>query len=76
VYESTGKGAVSPDNGYAHGKKMADVNVAQWREDMYTTLQPWELYEDPDLPHWWLNKVLGPKPVAWYHAHLALPEHG
>jgi hypothetical protein len=59
VYESTGRGHVCACNGYAHGKKMMDVNLAQWREDMWKTLWPWELYEDPHLPDWWLDKVLG-----------------
>ncbi len=59
VYESTGQGVVKPDNGYANGKKWMDVAVAQWKEDLWRTLWPWELYEDPDLPDWWLDKVLG-----------------
>ena len=61
VYESTGQGVVKPDNGYANGKKWMDVAVAQWKEDLWRTLWPWELYDDPDLPDWWLDKVLGLK---------------
>ena len=65
-FESMGKGSISPDNGFAVGKKWMDVAVAQWREDMWRTLWPWELYEDPDLlvPDWWLDKVLGPAAKA------------
>jgi hypothetical protein len=57
-YESNGVGKVSPQNGYGQGKKWMDVAVAQWREDLWRTLFPWELYEDPNLPDWWLDKVL------------------
>ncbi len=59
IYESTGKGFVCSCNGYANGKKWMDVAVAQWREDLWVTIFPWELYADPDLPDWWLDKVLG-----------------
>jgi hypothetical protein len=61
TYESTGRGQVKPDNGFANGKKWMDVAVAQWREDFGNTLWVFELYEDPDLPDWWLDKVLGTK---------------
>jgi len=59
VYESLGKGSIEANNGFALGKKMIDVALAQWKEDMYITLFPFELYEDPNLPDWWLDKVLG-----------------
>jgi hypothetical protein len=59
IYESTGKGRVLANNGFANGKKWMDVAVAQWREDMWTILHPTELYDDPNLPHWWLDKVFG-----------------
>lgn len=58
-YASQGIGTVKPDNGYAVGKKMMDVTITMWREDMWITLFPWELYEDGNYPHWWLDKVLG-----------------
>lgn len=48
---------IQPNNGYAHGKKMLSITVAMWKEDLYITLWPWELYEDPNLPDWWLNSV-------------------
>ena len=32
--ESTGRGDVSPDNGYAIGKSWLDVQLAMWREDI------------------------------------------
>ncbi len=63
IYESTGQGKVRSDNGYANGKKWMDVAVAQWREDLWRTLMPWELYLDPNLPDWWLDKVLGLREV-------------
>ena len=58
-YESIGRGFgdIKPDNGYAHGKKILSITVAMWKEDLYITLWPWELYEDPSLPHWWLDSV-------------------
>jgi hypothetical protein len=62
--ETFGTGVVAQNNGYAHGKKWMGVAVAQWREDMYRSLWPVELYSDPDLPDWWLDKVL-PEFVRW-----------
>jgi hypothetical protein len=55
--ESCGIGTISPDNGFYHGKKWMNVTIAMWREDMCITLWPHELYDDPDLPHWWLDKM-------------------
>lgn len=62
-YESTGKGSVNPKNGFAHGKKIMDITVANWKEDMFVTLFPNELYEDDRIPNWWLDKVL--KEFQW-----------
>lgn len=59
LHESRGQGTISPTNGYHHGKKWMDVAVAQWREDLGRTLFRFELYEDENLPRWWLDKVLG-----------------
>lgn len=59
LYESEGGQRPAADNGYAQGKKMMGVTVSMWREDLWVTLHPQELYEDPDLPGWWLDKVLG-----------------
>ena len=59
LYESTGQGSIDPLNGFAVGKRYMDVAVAQWLEDMWVTLWPWELYWDDDLPNWWLDRVLG-----------------
>lgn len=56
--ETFGRGKVAPDNGFAVGKKWMDVTLAQWREDMWRTLWPWELYADAAFPHWWLDRVL------------------
>lgn len=57
--ESQGRGTVKENNGYAHGKKWLNVTVAMWLEDIEKgNLFKNELYEDPDLPHWWLDMVL------------------
>lgn len=46
-------------NGFYHGMKWAEVNVAMWKEDMAKgELGRAELYADPNLPGWWLDKVL------------------
>lgn len=68
--ETFGKGAVAVSNGYAQGKRLVDITVAMWMEDLYPTatlpplLFPWELYEDPGLPNWWLDKVI-PADRTW-----------
>jgi len=57
--ESFGKGTCKPNNGYDVGKKWLNVNVSMWKEDLERGyLFKWELYEDPKLPDWWLDKVL------------------
>lgn len=57
IFESTGRGSVDTNNGYAQGKRLADITVAMWIEDLYPqgterppTIFPWELYEDPNYP--------------------------
>jgi hypothetical protein len=46
-------------NGYFIGKQWAGVTVAMWKEDIEKgELTVRELYEDPRLPHWWLDRVL------------------
>ncbi len=69
LFESTGQGSIKPNNGYAVGKKLMDVAVAMWKEDMYRTLMPYELYDDPDLPDWWLDKVLGSKIINYMRSY-------
>lgn len=59
IFESTGKGEIKPDNGFSNGKKWMDVAIAQWKEDLWVTLHPIDLYDDPDLPHWWIDKIFG-----------------
>ena len=57
-YESYG-GTCSNKNGFAHGKRMLNLNVSMWREDIEAgNLFKFELYEDPKFPHWWLDNVL------------------
>lgn len=51
---------LSPNNGYAVGKRYLNLNVTMWREDLRRGwLFKHELYSDPELPHWWLDSVLG-----------------
>lgn len=58
-YESSGVGTISPMNGYANAKKWMDVTISMWREDITKGLLfVWELYADPALPDWWLDKIL------------------
>ena len=59
--ESKGVGKIDPRNGFAHGKKIMSITIEMWKEDMWITLFPWELFEDPNLPDWWLLKVLSKK---------------
>lgn len=58
-HESYGT-VLSPNNGFAVGKRYLNLNVTMWREDIRRGwLFKHELYEDPELPHWWLDSVLG-----------------
>lgn len=59
--ESRGLGTVKPNNGYTIGNKWINVVVEMWLEDMFITLLPHELYNDPNLPNWWLDKVISSK---------------
>ena len=46
-------------NGYAYGKKMMDITISMWREDIpQGLLYKSELYSDGNFSHWWLKKVL------------------
>ncbi len=50
---------VSPTNGFFVGKKMLNVTVKMWTEDLKSgILFKKELYEDGTFPHWWLDSVL------------------
>lgn len=58
VSESIG-GQCSDINGYYQGKRLANITVQMWRDDIkkgYLCIE--ELYEDPNYPSWWLDKVL------------------
>ena len=49
----------SYDNGFYIGKKYLNLTVAMWKEDISKGyLFKNELYEDYNLPDWWLDKVL------------------
>lgn len=50
---------LSQNNGFAVGKQYLNLQVTMWREDLRRGwLFKHELYEDPNLPHWWLDSVL------------------
>lgn len=46
-------------NGYAVGKRNMDITIKMWMEDLkrWGTLFLIQLYEDPEFPHWWLDKI-------------------
>ena len=57
-YESYGGKPCSSKNGFMHGKKMLNLNVEMWREDIKAgNLFKFELYEDSMFPHWWLDSI-------------------
>jgi hypothetical protein len=59
ISESYGDVDCKDNNGFYIGKKMLNVTVAMWKEDITKgLLLKYELYDDPNLPDWWLNKVL------------------
>lgn len=57
--ETHGEPITNKLNGFAVGKKMLNVTVGMWKEDLRKgTLFKSELYEDPNFSKWWLDKVL------------------
>jgi hypothetical protein len=59
VHESTGRGTVSERNGFAYGKRSADITISAWREDIAAgLLAAEELHADPRICNKWLDKVL------------------
>ena len=71
LYESTGKPKIiysqkrenGLHNGYAVGKHWMDVTIAMWLEDIDSSEEMkfvvlFELFSDPNLPTWFLKKVL------------------
>lgn len=70
-FESTGKGNLESSifsnkvNGYYYGKKMLNITVAMWKEDITKGLLfIVELYQDKKFPHWWLNRIFNRKKEA------------
>ena len=50
---------VSSDNGYYIGKRYLNLQVTMWKEDISKgLLRKFELYEDGNYPHWWLDRVI------------------
>ena len=63
TFETYGIGNPDTTNGYFLGKKWMGVTIGMWLEDLpegYVLSQHFknQLYDDPDLPNWWLDKVL------------------
>ena len=66
LYETYGEGNIDNTNGYYLGQKWMGVAITMWREDIQKgLLAKIELYNDPNLPDWWLDKVLAGVPVMW-----------
>jgi len=57
-YETHGAKKVKSNNGFAYGKMMMDISITMWKEDLNHTLWLEELYEDPNLPDWWIQKIM------------------
>lgn len=80
-YESKGIGKIGIGvfvdktiNGYFLGKQRMDLQIAMWKESLpdrvtkkfpYPTLWLWELYEEGQYPHWWLDKIFRSYPPKW-----------
>jgi hypothetical protein len=59
LYESVGVPLKNKDNGYYWGKKHMDVTIEMWKQDIKNGLLfKKELYEDENIPDWFLDKVL------------------
>ena len=57
--ESYGSSLNKTKNGYYIGKMWMGVTISMWKEDIKKGyLGKKELYDDPNLPNWWLDKVL------------------
>ena len=49
---------ISPNNGFLQGKKLLNLTISMWKEDISKGyLFKSELYDDPNLPNHWLNKI-------------------
>lgn len=58
ISESYGDVHCKPNNGYYIGKKYLNLTVAMWLEDIEKGLLfKSELYDDSQLPDWWLDKI-------------------
>lgn len=56
-HESYGT-SINSKNGFSEGKKWMSVIVSMWLEDIALgNLMLFELYEDPELPDWWLDSI-------------------
>lgn len=52
-WESSGSCSPGLRNGYMVGKKLFDLQVKSWKEDLLKKLlTAKELHDDPDLPSW------------------------
>lgn len=61
LYNHESYGTALPDagkNGFAVGKQYLSLQVTMWKEDIYKGLLfKFELYDDPNYPHWWLDSI-------------------
>lgn len=58
-HESRGEPITITNNGYEVGKRYLNLTVTTWKRDLRDGLLfKRELYADPLLPHWWLDRVL------------------
>lgn len=73
LFESKGSGYQcnsifnqSAINGYLYGKKMLNITVSMWKDDIAKGLLFLsELYKDK-FPHWWLNKIFNRQEAVVY----------
>ncbi len=58
ISESYGDVECNSYNGYYIGKKYLNTIITMWFEDIEKGyLFKVELYDDPNLPNWWLDKI-------------------
>lgn len=61
-HESHGGLIKNKNNGFVYGKKWLNVHVSMWKDDIeQKILFKHELYEDKNLPHWWLDSIFNKK---------------
>jgi hypothetical protein len=57
-HESFGEPVDQRKNGFYVGKQWMSVTVAMWKEEQARgCFSVYEIYQDPRLPHWWLDGI-------------------